>query len=152
MKTNSVYKNRKAFHEYLFDGKYDAGVALVGTEVKSIRKNGVSFTDSYCTFIGDELFVRSMHIAEYERGSYGQHEPKRDRKLLLNKSELRKLKIAVAERGKTIIPTAVYFSDSGYVKMEIRVGRGKKAYDKRESLKAKDAERDMSKTNSRFSV
>lgn len=116
---------------------------LTGTEIKSIRDGNVSLDESYCTFMGNELFVKGMHIAEYTQGSYNNHLPKRDRKLLLNRSELNKLHSRVREKGFSIIPLKLYLSARGIAKLEIGLARGKKFYDKREDLKKKDARREM---------
>jgi SsrA-binding protein len=138
-----IAKNKKASFEYHIEQSYEAGIVLTGTEIKSIRNSRVSLDDSYCTFIGNELFVKGMHIAEYTQGSYNNHEPKRDRKLLLNRTELNKLLSRVKEKGYSIIPVKIYLSDRGKAKLEIGLARGKKLYDKREDLKAKDARREI---------
>ena len=116
---------------------------LTGTEIKSIRDGKAKLTDDYCTFIGHELFVRQMHISEYRFGSYLNHPAKRDRKLLLNKRELHKLQIKIKERGFTIIPVKLFINPQGRAKLLISLARGKKFYDKRESIKEKDTRRDM---------
>jgi SsrA-binding protein len=136
-------RNRSAFYEYHFEDKFDAGMVLTGTEVKSLRAGKASFNDSYCIFHGDELFVRSLHIAEYEMGTHANHDPLRERKLLLQRKELRKLQTRLKEQGYTIIPLRIYFSEGGKAKMEIGLGRGKKLHDKRESIKQRDAEREL---------
>ena len=115
----------------------------MGTEIKSIRQGKVSLAESYCNFSGHELFVINMHIAEYEFGTHYNHEPKRDRKLLLTARELRKLAIKVKERGYTIIPTKLFINEKGLAKLEIGLARGKKLYDKRHTIKEKDNRRDM---------
>lgn len=136
-------KNRSAFFEYQIDDTYDAGMVLTGTEVKSLRAGKVSFNDSYCLFDQDELFIRSLHISEYELGTYANHNPVRDRKLLLNKKELRKMKAKIKEKGFTIIPLRIYFSESGKAKVQIGLARGKKLHDKRESIKQREADREL---------
>ena len=118
---------------------------LTGTEIKSIRNGKASLADSYCSFKGDELFVIGMHIAEYDKGTYNNHDPKRDRKLLLTARELRKLKNKVQEKGLTIIPVVLYINEKGLAKLDIALARGKHYYDKRESLKTKDSKRDIEK-------
>ena len=138
-----IAKNKKASFEYHIEQRYEAGIVLTGTEIKSIRDGKVSLDESYCTFMGNELFVKGMHIAEYTQGSYNNHLPKRDRKLLLNRSELNKLHSRVREKGFSIIPLKLYLSDRGKAKLEIGLARGKKFYDKREDLKKKDARREM---------
>lgn len=139
----SDIKNRSAYHDYFIEDKYDAGMVLVGTEVKSIREGKVSFVDSFCVFHKGELWVKNMHIAEYRFGTTNNHIAVHDRKLLLTKNELRKLENKMKEKGYTIVPLRIFFNDSGYAKMEIGLGKGKKMYDKRESIKNRDAEREM---------
>ncbi len=136
-------KNKKASFEYHLIERYVAGIELMGTEIKSIRTGKVSLAESYCTFKGDELFVINLHITEYEYGTYNNHEPKRDRKLLLTRRELNKLATKTKERGFTIIPTLLFINERGLAKLEIAVAKGKKLYDKRESIKSKDTSRDM---------
>jgi SsrA-binding protein len=139
-------KNKKAAFEFFLVEKYVAGIELSGTEIKSIRTGKVSLAESYCTFRGDELFVINMHIAEYQYGTYNNHDPKRDRKLLLNRRELKKLAIKTKERGFTIIPTILFINDRGLAKLEVAVAKGKKLYDKRETIKIKDNQRDMERS------
>jgi SsrA-binding protein len=136
-------KNRSAFHEYFIEDKYDAGMVLTGTEVKSLREGKVSFNDSYCFFQRGELWIRSLHIAEYSHGTINNHDPIRERKLLLNKKELRKIEGKMKEKGYTIVPLRIFFSEKGMAKMEIGLGKGKKSYDKRETIKQRDVEREM---------
>ena len=139
-------KNKKAGFEYHFLATFSAGMMLTGTEVKSIREGKASLADSYCIFIDGDLFVKNMHISEYKQGSYSNHEPKRMRKLLLNKAEIRKIQSKLKEKGTTIIPVQLFFSERGFAKLEIAVARGKKMYDKRDSLKEKDLRRQMQRT------
>lgn len=136
-------KNRSAYYEYQIDDKLDAGMVLTGTEVKSLRAGKASFNDSYCLFQGDELFVRSLHISEYTQGTYNNHNPLRERKLLLNKKELRKWHAKIKEKGYTIIPLRIYFAQTGKAKIEIGLAKGKKLHDKRESIKERDAKREL---------
>jgi len=136
-------KNKRARYEFFLLQEYTAGIQLTGTEIKSIRAGKASIVDAYCTFTGEELFVRNMHIAEYALGTHYNHEPKRDRKLLLNKRELKKLKTKVNERGFTIIPVVLFISEKGLAKLNIALARGKHAYDKRETLKQKDIKREI---------
>lgn len=143
MKAKINIKNKKASFEYEFIETFTAGLVLSGTEIKSIRNSKASLSDSYCYFIGNELFVKNMHIAEYWWGSFNKHDPKRDRKLLLNKRELRKLQRAIKEKGLTIVTTRLFLADNGYAKLNIALARGKKEYDKRNSIKEKDLRRDM---------
>ena len=123
--------------------KYAAGIVLVGSEIKSVREGKVSLKEAYCVFLKNELYIRQMNIARYKQASYNNHEPLRERKLLLNKKELKKLKKKVDEKGLTIIPLRMFINDRGLVKLEIAVAKGKKTYDKRESIKEKDQKRDV---------
>lgn len=118
-------------------------MVLVGTEVKSIRDGKVNFVDSFCVFVKGELWVRNMHIAEYRFGTTNNHLSVHDRKLLLTKRELRKLESKIKDKGYTIVPLQIFFSEKGYVKMEIGLGKGKKNFDKRESIKSRDTDREM---------
>ena len=136
-------KNKRAEYEYFLLDDYTAGLVLTGTEIKSIRDGKANLTDAYCTFIGNELYVRQMHISEYRFGSYLNHAAKRDRKLLLNRRELIKLQHKIKERGFTIIPVMLYVNPEGRAKLLISLARGKKFYDKRESIKEKDTKRDL---------
>jgi len=138
---NIAIKNRKAEYEYYLLNTYSAGIVLSGTEIKSIRAGKANLTDSYCSFENGELWVHNMHISEYSHGSYNNHEPKRDRKLLLTKKELKKLAAKLNERGHTIIPTLLWINENGYAKLDIALAKGKKMYDKRESIKEKDNRR-----------
>jgi len=136
-------KNKRASFEYFLIDRYTAGIVLTGTEIKSIRAGKASLADSYCAFNGNELFVIGMHIAEYAFGTYNNHVPKRDRKLLLNMKELRKLKSKSSEKGYTIVPIEMFVNEKGLAKLEIALAKGKHFYDKRDSLKEKDSKRDM---------
>ncbi len=136
-------RNRSAYHEYFIEEKYDAGMVLAGTEVKSIREGKLSFADSFCIFFKSELWVRNLHIAEYRFGTTNNHLAVHDRKLLLNRKELRKLENKLKDKGYTIIPLRVFFSEKGLVKMEIGLARGKKLYDKRETIKDRDTQREI---------
>ncbi len=134
-------KNRKAEFEYFLLTKYTAGLVLTGTEIKSIRAGKANLTDAYCVFENNELWVRGLHISEYLQGSYNNHEPKRDRKLLLTKRELRKIQSKLNEKGTTVIPTLLFVNEKGLAKLDIYIAHGKKMYDKRESIKEKDERR-----------
>ncbi len=136
-------KNRQAYFEYFIEEKYDAGMVLLGTEVKSIREGKVSFNDSFCLFFKDELWIRGMYIAEYKLGTANNHIAVHDRKLLLTKRELRKLQAKMKDVGYTIIPLRIYFNDKNLAKLEIGLAKGKKLHDKRESIKKKETEREM---------
>ncbi len=136
-------RNRSAYHEFFIEEKYEAGMVLAGTEVKSIREGKVSFADSFCAFFKSELWVRNLHIAEYRFGTTNNHLAVHDRKLLLNKRELRKLENKLKDKGFTIIPLRIFLSEKGLIKMEIGLARGKKLYDKRETIKDRDSQREM---------
>lgn len=139
-------KNRRASFDYEFIEKYTAGIMLVGTEIKSVRAGKASLSDAYCYFdTRGQLYVRGMNIAQYFWGSWGQHEPLRDRKLLLSKKELRHLRQAVKEKGLTIVAVCMYIASNGYAKLDIALARGKKEYDKRQSIKEKDLRREMAR-------
>jgi len=136
-------KNRSAYFDYFIEDKFDAGMVLAGTEVKSIREGKVSFVDSFCYLDKGELWVKNMHIAEYRFGTTNNHLAVHDRKLLLTKRELRKLETKTKEKGYTIVPLRIFFSEKGLVKMEIGLGKGKKQYDKRETIKQRDSDREI---------
>jgi SsrA-binding protein len=139
----SEIKNRSAYHDYFIEDKYDAGMVLAGTEVKSIREGKVNFVDSFCSFHNGELWVKNMHIAEYRMGTTNNHIAVHDRKLLLTRRELRKLENKLKDKGYTIVPLRIFFSEKGLAKMEIGLARGKKLYDKRESIKQRDTEKEI---------
>jgi SsrA-binding protein len=144
MKTSNILiKNKRATFDYELIERYTAGMQLFGTEIKSIRDGKAGLTDTFCAFINEELWVRNMYIAEYFFGTYNNHEIRRDRKLLLTKRELKKLVRATKESGLTIIPVKLFVNEKGFAKMEIALAKGKKQYDKRESLKEKEDKRDM---------
>lgn len=134
-------RNRQAFHEFYIDETYTAGMVLTGTEIKSLRLGRVSFNDSFCYFTEGGLWVKNLHIAEYAFGTHANHDPLRLRKLLLNRQELRKLESSVQEDGLTLVPLRLFFSEKGWAKLEIGLARGKKLYDKRETLKKRESER-----------
>ena len=135
--------NRKAYHEYFFEDTYIAGLVLSGTEIKSLRKGKASFNDSYCVYDRGELFVKSLHISEYAFGTYTNHEPLQERKLLLNKKELRKWEAKTKEKGYSIIPLKIFINEKGLAKMEIGLGKGKKFFDKRNTIKERENDRDI---------
>ena len=142
-KSNIEIKNKRASFEYEFIERFTAGIVLTGTEIKSIRAGKAALADSYCYFVGSELYVKHMHIADYGWGSFNQHDPKRDRKLLLNRKELRKLQRNVKEKGLTMVATRLFIADNGYAKLNIALARGKREYDKRHTIKEKDIRRDI---------
>lgn len=146
----SEIKNRSAYHDYFIEDKYDAGMVLAGTEVKSIRDGKVNFVDSFCVFFQGELWVRNMHIAEYRFGTTNNHLAVHDRKLLLHKRELRKLENKLKEKGYTLVPLRIFFNDKGYAKLEIGLGKGKKNYDKREAIKQRDTQKEIKRHLNRY--
>ena len=134
--------NKKAGFEYFFMEKYDAGMVLTGTEIKSIRMNKFNMTDAYCFFVDGELFVKNLNISKYDQGTIYNHEPLRDRKLLLKKRELKRLDNKLTDKGLTIVPTRLFINDGGLAKLEIALAKGKKLYDKRETIKERDVSRE----------
>ena len=136
-------KNKRARFEYEFLNLFTAGIVLKGTEIKSIREGKVNLLDSYCYFNKGELFVKGVHISPYSQGSFYNHEPTRERKLLLNKKELKKLERGLAEKGLTVVPVKLFISDRGIAKLQIALAKGKKIHDKRESIKEKDMKREI---------
>ena len=133
--------NRRARFEYELLDEFTAGIQLQGTEIKSLRTGQATLGEAYGMFINDELWIRDMHIAEYKYGSYANHEPKRPRKLLLNRNELRKIQKRLGEKGLTVVPTRLFIEENGRAKLGIAVGRGKKSFDKRESIKKREDKR-----------
>jgi SsrA-binding protein len=139
----SDIRNKSAFHDYFIEDKYDAGMVLTGTEVKALRDNRASFNDAYCYFHKGEMWIKSLHISEYSHGVGNNHNPVRERKLLLNKKELRKIEAKTKEKGYTIVPLRIFFNEGGLAKIEIGLGKGKKLYDKRETIKQRDNDREL---------
>lgn len=144
VKKDVSVRNKKAKFEYHLIDKYTAGIVLKGSEIKGIRTGKVSLAESFCLFINDELWIRDMHIAPYEMGSFHNHAAKADRKLLLNKRELKKLEAGNKDTGVTIIPVHLFINDRGFAKVQIALAKGKKLYDKRQDIKEKDLKREMS--------
>lgn len=142
-KSNILIRNKRATFDYEISERFMAGIQLYGTEIKSIRDGKAGLSDTYCTFIKNELWVKNMHIATYFFGTYNNHDVHRDRKLLLTKRELRKLERATKETGFTIVPTKLFINDKGLAKIEIGLARGKKNYDKRQSLREKEDKRSI---------
>jgi len=136
-------KNRQAFHEYFIEARYEAGMVLLGTEVKSLREGKMSFNDAYCLINDGEIWLKSLHIAEYSHGTVNNHDPLRDRKLLLQKREIRKIEGKLKEKGFTIVPLRIFFNEKNIAKAEIGLVKGKKLHDKRETIRQKDVEREM---------
>ena len=141
--SNINIKNRRASFDYIFTETFTAGLVLTGTEIKSIRQSKASLVDTYCTFINNELWGKNLYVAEYFYGSYNNHSARRDRKLLLDRKELRKLRQAVKNPGFTIVPTRLFINEKGLAKLAIALARGKHEYDKRESIKERDDKREM---------
>ncbi|HIW17626.1 MAG TPA: SsrA-binding protein SmpB [Candidatus Faecalicoccus intestinipullorum] len=144
MNQKTIAENRKARHEYELFDRYEAGLSLKGTEIKSIRKGKVQLKDAYISFYGNEAYIKGMHISPYEFGNIFNHEETRDRKLLLHKNEIRKLEQAARLKGYTVVPTRIYLS-KGLAKLEIALAKGKNLHDKRESQKKKDAQKEIQK-------
>ena len=140
----SITKNKKAYFEYSIIENYVAGIKLKGSEVKSIRAGKVSISESYCFISGGELFIKGMNITEYKQGgSHNNHQPLRDRKLLMNKKEILKLKENISQKGLTIVPLNLILTNTGFIKLEIGLAKGKNLYDKRNSIKEKDLKREI---------
>lgn len=144
-KNNILIDNRKANYNYFLLEEYVAGIALIGCEIKSIRNRDVNMSDSYCTFVGNELIIKNMHISPYKNSgfTYKDYDPKRDRKLLLTKRELRKLQKDVQAKGYTIVPVNLYTNDKGLVKLTVAMAKGKHTYDKSQTIKERDLDREM---------
>jgi len=142
--------NRKAKFEYQLLDSFEAGLVLKGTEVKSIKLGNANLSDAYCLFENGNLTLKSMYIAEYEYGTIHNHEPRRDRRLLLRKSELKKIERRVTEKGMTLVPYRLYFSERGFIKLEIFLAMGKKSYDKRESIKERQNKRDLDRIRKEY--
>ncbi|MFD2742476.1 MULTISPECIES: SsrA-binding protein SmpB [Sphingobacterium] len=142
-------KNKRATFEYHILDSYVAGLGLLGTEIKSIREGKANINDSFCAFFEDGLYIRNMHIAEYSFGSFYNHEAKRDRKLLLTKRELKKLKDKGEEKGFTIVPLRIFISERGFAKVEIALAQGKKDFDKRDTIKERESKRELDRAMKR---
>lgn len=140
-----MIQNRKARHNFELLERYEAGIALTGSEVKSIRQGRANLQEAYCFLQRGELFVRNLHISAYEQGGYANHDPWRTRKLLLKRKELNELKKSLQERGRTVVPLKMFFNKRNLAKVEIALARGKKTHDKRASLKEKELKREMSR-------
>ena len=149
MSENINIKNKKAYFEFEFLDKFIAGILLTGTEIKSIRAGKVNMNDAWCFFQKEELWVKNLNISTYDKGTHYNHEPLRQRKLLLNKKELNKLLGKIKERGLTIIPLRLFISDRGFAKLEIALVKGKKLHDKRENIKERDAKRELDRERKR---
>lgn len=149
--SSPTIKNRKAFHDFTIEDSFVAGIALQGTEVKSIRQGNASFTDSFAFIKDGEVWLKEFYIKPFEHGSYNNHDPRRERKLLLTKKEIRELEKATQQKGNTIVPLKIFFKN-GFVKVQIGLAKGKKRFDKRESIKASDTKRDIDRAIKRGKV
>lgn len=147
---NINIRNKKASHDYEFIDKYVAGIVLTGTEIKSIRLGKANLVDSFCYFTNNELWAKGIHISEYAWGSYNNHVPNRERKLLLNRRELNKINTKLTDKGITVVVTRIFLNDRGFAKAEIAVARGKKQYDKRNDLKEKAIKKDIERIKKHF--
>jgi SsrA-binding protein len=145
-KSDILIKNRKAFFNYQITDKYIAGIMLLGTEIKSIRESAVNLSNSFCSIENDNIILKGMQISEYLHGNINNHDPLRDRKLLLNKNEIRQIKKKVFEKKLSIIPTKLFVNKRGFAKVEVGLGKGKKEYDKRETIKKRDSDRKIRDT------
>jgi SsrA-binding protein len=143
MKNDIQIKNKRAFFDYHIVESFVAGIALLGTEIKAIRQGKANMSDAFCMFIGNILYVRNLHISEYSNSSFYHHDIKRDRVLLLQKKELKKLKAKSEEKGYTIVPLRIFTNDRGFAKIEIALAQGKKEFDKRDSIKDRESKREM---------
>lgn len=142
--------NKKAGFQYFLMDEFNAGIQLLGTEIKSIREGKANLTDAYCVLLSGEMFIKNLHIAEYSHGSYANHEPRRLRKLLLNRRELKKIESKLKEKGLTIIPVRLFLNDKGLAKLQINIAKGKKLFDKRETIKAKDVKRQLDRVKKSY--
>lgn len=145
MSQNINIQNKKAYFEYHILEKYVAGIELLGTEIKSIRAGKANLSDGFCTFVGNELFAFNIHISEYSMGSFYNHEPKRNRKLLLTKKELKKLQNKTKDKGMTIVPLQLFINERGFAKMEIALAQGKKLHDKRDAIKERESKIELNR-------
>lgn len=148
--TNVIVTNKKAAYNYFILSKYEAGIVLQGSEIKSIRNHAVNLKDSYVVIKNQEVFILNMHIAEYSHGNLFNHDPFRTRKLLLHKKEILKMQLKIKQEGFTLIPTKLYFNEKGKVKVEIALAKGKKLYDKRETIKQREQKRELQKNYKQF--
>ncbi len=140
---NLTIRNKKASFNYQFSEKYNAGIVLKGTEIKSIKNASIDFSNSYCTIHNDQIYIKGMVIKEYLYGNINNHEPERDRKLLLNKKEINQIKKKISEKKLSLIPIKLFINSRGYIKVELGLGKGKKSFDKRETIKQRDIERKL---------
>lgn len=146
---NANIRNKKAYFEYHILDKYVAGIQFLGTEIKSVREGKANLNDAFCAFLGNQLYVRNMHISEYSHGSFYNHESKRDRALLLTKKELKKLRDKSEEKGFTIVPLQLFISERGFAKLEIGLAQGKKTFDKRDTIKERESKIELDRAMKR---
>lgn len=151
MKDPKEIVNRKAKFEYTFLQEYSAGIMLKGTEVKSLRVGNANLKDAYCLFINGELYIKSLYIGEYDHGNIHNHEPRRDRKLLLRRTELKKLERRVTEKGLTVVPYKIFFSERGIAKIQVALSQGKKTFNKKETIKERDMKRELDRMKKNYS-
>lgn len=149
LKNDINIKNKRAYFDYHLLDHYFAGIALLGTEIKAIRQGKANMTDAFCTFIGNNLYIRNLHISEYSHSSFYHHDIKRDRVLLLQKKELKKLRSKGEEKGYTIVPLRIFINERGFAKLEIALAQGKKEFDKRDSIKERDTKRELDRAMKR---
>lgn len=142
--------NRKAKFEYHFLQEFDAGISLVGTEVKSIRQGNANMSDAYCHWDGTHMLVKNLFVGEYEHGNIYNHEPKRDRILLLKKTEIKKILKKISEKGFTLVPYKIFFSERGFIKIQVMLSQGKKSYDKRDAIKERDSKRELDRAKKMY--
>lgn len=142
--------NKKAGYQYFLMDEFNAGIQLLGTEIKSIREGKANLTDAYCVLLSGEIFVKNLHIAEYSHGSYANHEPRRLRKLLLNRREIKKIEVKLKEKGLTLIPVRIFLNEKGLAKIQMNLAKGKKLFDKRETIKAKDVKRQLDRVKKSY--
>ena len=152
IKSQIKISNKKASFLYNLLKKYVAGLMLTGTEVKAIRMSKVSINEAFCYFKGNEIYIKNMNVGEYDFGTYLNHSPNRERKLLLKKSEIKQLSAKVKERGYTIVPIELTINERGFIKLEISLAQGKKVFDKRDSIKQRDNKRDLDRIKKNFKV
>ncbi len=141
--------NRKASYNYFISDSWEAGIMLTGTEIKAVREGKANLTDAYCYFKNEELWIKNLHISAYDHGGYSNHPPRRERKLLLHRYQLRRIQSKLKEKGVTLIPVRMYFNERGFAKLELGLARGKKLYDKRESIKDAEAKRELGRVMKR---
>ncbi len=149
MREDIQIKNKRAYFDYHIIDKYNAGIALLGTEIKAIRQGKANMTDAFCMFIGNILYIRNLHISEYSHSSFYHHDIKRDRALLLQRKELKKLKAKSEEKGYTMVPLRIFINERGFAKLELALAQGKKEFDKRDTIKDRESKRELARVMKR---